>query len=124
MRSDPDKPSTWMKFKAGLCEGCWAGCCRMPLETSAADLITMGLTDEEEAASSLKKLSKRLEKEGVVHSYRAATGIFMITQKPNGDCHFLDSQTRLCTIYEKRPNVCRKFPTIGARPGFCPSGRK
>src|SRR5258705_13692168 len=25
-------------------------------------------------------------------------------------CHFLDPQTRKCTIYEARPGVCREFP--------------
>lgn len=96
----------------------------MPVEVSAADLISMGLATEEEAASSLKKLARRLEREGIVQSYRAATGVFMISQKPNNDCYYLDSKTRLCTIYDRRPSVCRNFPKIGSRPGYCPAGAK
>jgi hypothetical protein len=46
---------------------------------------------------------------------------FMITQKPNDDCYFLDSKTRLCSVYEKRPDTCRQFPSqLGTRVGFCP----
>jgi len=123
-RCDPDKPSTWSRFKPGMCESCWAGCCTMPLEVSAADLMRLGLVTEDEASESLKKVAKRLEREGVIQSYRAATQLFIITQKPNNDCLFLDSKTRLCTVYEKRPAVCRQFPNIGARPGHCPSGKK
>jgi uncharacterized protein len=124
-RCDPDKPWTWIKYKNGMCQDCWAGCCTMPVEVSAADLIGMGLTSEEEASASLKKLAKRLQTEGVVKSYRANTGVFMLTQKANNDCYFLDTKTRLCTIYEKRPTVCRRFPTsLGTRPGYCPSGQK
>jgi Fe-S-cluster containining protein len=124
-KCDPDKPSTWMKYRDGLCQNCWAGCCTMPLEVSAQDLIDMRLTHEDEAGESLKKLAKRLQKEGIIQSYRANTGVFMISQKSNGDCYFLDSKTRLCTIYEKRPTVCREFPTkLGFRLGYCPAGKK
>jgi Fe-S-cluster containining protein len=123
-RRDPDKPSTWARYKTGMCKNCWAGCCTMPVEVSSADLIQMGLSDEEEAAGSLKKLAKRLETAGIVKTFRTATGVFILSQRPNNDCYFLDSKTRLCTIYEKRPNVCRQFPFIGARPGYCPTGEK
>ncbi len=32
-------------------------------------------------------------------------------------CRFLDPKTRRCTVYEARPNVCRKYP-YGNRCGY------
>ena len=122
-RSDPQKPSTWKADKKGMCEGCWAGCCTLPLEVSAYDLIRLGVITEDEAAVSLKKVAKKLSKEGVIQSYRANSGLFIIEQRGGRDCIFLDEKTRQCTVYEKRPEVCRTFPKIGPRPGYCPVGK-
>ena len=33
-----------------------------------------------------------------------------LTELPNGDCVFLDSQTRRCSVYEARPLQCRTWP--------------
>lgn len=116
-----DRPSEWTRFaSAKTCDGCFAGCCTLPVEVSASDLFRLGLATEDEAAASQKKLFKRLHKEGRVKSFFAATGIYILEQRPNRDCIFLDEKTRLCTVYEKRPEVCRRFPKIGPRPGFCP----
>ncbi|MEK6554927.1 MAG: YkgJ family cysteine cluster protein, partial [Bdellovibrionota bacterium] len=69
-----------------------------------------------------KKLAQRLKKEGLIQSYRESTQLFMLTQRPNGDCLFLGEKNRLCSVYDKRPNTCRSFPTqAGNRLGFCPS---
>jgi Fe-S-cluster containining protein len=95
----------------------------MPVEVEASDLVRLGVATEDEISISKKKLSKRLIKEKIVSSYRSGTDLFMMEAKPNGDCRFLDSKTRLCTVYEKRPDVCRKFPEIGPRPGFCPASK-
>lgn len=92
----------------------------MPVEVRLSDLIRLGLTDEDEAAGSVRKLARRLMKEGLIVSYRQGTDFFMLSQKANRDCLFLDSRTRLCTVYDKRPETCRRFPEIGPRPGFCP----
>lgn len=96
----------------------------MPVEIKISDLIRLGVATEDEAQGSIKKLAKRLMKEGIIVSYRSGTEFFMLSQKANRDCLFLDTKTRLCTVYEKRPDTCREFPSIGPRPGFCPgSGR-
>lgn len=95
----------------------------MPVEIKLSDLIRLGLVSEDEAMHSIKKLAKRLIKEGVIVSYRQGTEFFMLAQKVNRDCLFLDSKTRLCTVYEKRPDTCRQFPSIGPRPGFCPGSK-
>lgn len=125
MSVDKDRPSTWKKYEAKNCTSCRANCCRMPVEIRLQDLIRLGLTDEDEASGSIRKLAKRLMKDGVIKSYREGTEFFMLTQKTNDDCYFLDSKTRLCTVYEKRPETCRDFPSIvGPRIGFCPVQRK
>ncbi len=120
MKSDKDKPWTWKQYKDGMCTGCNAGCCTMPVEIKSSDVIRLGLATEDEFEQSRKKVAKRLIKEGIVSSYRESTDLFMLTSRPNGDCYYLDKKTRLCTVYEIRPGVCREFPKIGPRPGFCP----
>lgn len=92
----------------------------MPVEVTTADLIRLGVTTEDEVNASLRKLAKRLEREGITVSYRAGTGLFILRQEKNGDCQFMNEQ-RLCKVYENRPEVCRKFPNIGPRPGYCPA---
>ena len=114
-------PSAWKPFVRDHCNACWAHCCRLPLEVSAQDLIRMGLATEEECADSLKKVASKLKKSHVIESYRAKSQIFVIERKASGDCKYLDSKTRSCTVYDTRPRVCREFPEkIGVRPGFCP----
>src|ERR1700746_2105765 len=123
-RPDAQKPSTWKAYRKGMCEGCWSGCCTLPLEVSAYDLIRLELITEDEAAASLKKVAKRLMKEGFVQSYHANNGLFIMEQRHGRDCVFLHEKDRICTVYEKRPEVCRTFPKIGPRPGFCPAFKK
>jgi uncharacterized protein len=122
-KADAQRPSSWRKYKTGLCEGCWAGCCTLPVEVSVNDLIRLGLAEEIEASWSLKDLAKRLLKERVIQSFNHKTSIFVLAQKNGDDCLYLGAD-RLCTVYEKRPQVCRSFPKIGPRPGFCPYGPK
>ena len=37
------------------------------------------------------------------------SGVRCLEQHGDGDCMALDLATRLCTIYERRPQVCRQF---------------
>ncbi|MBX3021794.1 MAG: YkgJ family cysteine cluster protein [Bdellovibrionales bacterium] len=121
---DKDRPSSWVPFRASLCRGCNADCCAMLLEVTIGDLVRLGVCSQDEAQGSHKKLFKRLRREKIAMSYREGTGLFMLQSKSNGDCQFLNSTTRLCTVYEKRPDVCRKFPSIGPRPTYCPASRQ
>jgi Fe-S-cluster containining protein len=118
--SDKDKPYTWVKYKEGLCNQCQATCCTMPLEVKKEDIIRMELATEADFENSISRLVTRLQKEGVLQSYRANTELFMISRQANGDCVFLTKEKK-CSIYDKRPETCRKFPLIGLRPGFCPA---
>jgi Fe-S-cluster containining protein len=119
--SDAGKPSTWRKYVNGLCKGCYAGCCTLPVELTWHDLVRMDLIQPEEAMGSYRKILKKLK--GKIRSFRVKTGLYVLEQRPNGDCVFLDSN-RLCMIYDKRPEVCRRFPSIGPRPGYCPQRLK
>ena len=120
---DAQRPSTWVRYKKTLCEGCWSGCCTLPVEVSASDLIRLELISEEEAAVSLKAVAKRLTKERIIQAFNAKSQLFVLEQRYGRDCIFLD-RNRLCTVYEKRPEVCRQFPSIGPRPGWCPAKPK
>lgn len=125
MKVDKDRPSTWKPYQSQLCLSCKANCCCMPVEVKASDLIRLGVTTDDELSQSIKKTAKRLKKEGVISSYREGTEFFMLSQKANGDCWFMDSRTRFCTVYEKRPETCRLFPAhIGAKVSFCPYEKK
>jgi uncharacterized protein len=66
------------------CAGC-GSCCHLVVE-----LVT-GVDDVPEAFV-------------VEHS-----GVRCMDQRGNGACVALDSSTRLCTIYERRPKACRDF---------------
>ncbi len=117
------EPSTWLKYKKGMCEGCWSGCCTLPVEVSARDLMRLELITEDEAAESLKKVARRLMREGIIQAFQAKSQLFVLEQRAGRDCIYLDKNRR-CTVYEKRPEVCRSFPKIGPRPGYCPSLKK
>jgi len=122
-RIDPQMPLEWKRYRNGLCNGCWAGCCTLPVEVSAADLIRLELITEDEAASSLKKVARRLMREGIIQAYHSKAQLFILEQRGGRDCLFLDKD-RFCRVYDKRPEVCRSFPKIGPRPGFCPHSEK
>lgn len=124
VKTDPARPSTWRKYKKGMCDGCWSGCCTLPVEVSVSDLIRLGLATEDEAAESLKPIAKRLTKDRIIQRFDAKSQLFVLAQRSGRDCIYLDDKTRLCTVYEQRPNVCRKFPDIGPRPSYCPERRK
>ncbi len=120
-----DKPVSWKPYKASLCMECYATCCTMPLEVQLMDIVNLELVDQdwetEPTRQQLRKIVKNLQKKGVVKSYRESTGLFLIETRPNGDCIFLNKDDRKCSVYQKRPQVCKKFPeNIGLRKGFCP----
>lgn len=125
MKVNKDLPSTWKKYDAQFCTRCKAGCCTMPVEVQGADLVRLNLITQDELENSIKKASRKLKKNGYISSYREGTDLFMLTQKSNGDCYFLDEKSRRCTVYNIRPLTCRNFPAVqGTRTGFCPAEKK
>ncbi len=95
----------------------------MPVEVSLSDLIRLELiTPEEASLLPPKQIAKRLLAQKWIQAHQPKSQLFVLEQQQGRDCIFLDSDRR-CTVYEKRPEVCRQFPKIGPRPGFCPSSR-
>lgn len=117
--SDPDRTDTWLRFHKDLCEQCQACCCAMPVEVWLSDLIQMGLVDSFEAEEAPRQIAKRLQQARIISQYNHSSGIFVLARRANGDCLYLDKDSRRCTIYEKRPRTCRNHPQKGPKPGYC-----
>lgn len=123
-QADLDNTSTWAKYSKKLCEYCGASCCSLPVEVKPVDLIRMGLMDEFELAEELKHVARRLQKKQLIDHFHSKSETFTLARMANGDCLYLDSMTRRCTIYGKRPDTCRKHPQVGPRPGYCAFRKK
>ena len=117
--ADLDRTDTWIKYEKTMCHACASSCCTMPVETRLSDLIRLELVAEFERGEPPKNIAKRLMKDGVVERFNQKSGIFTLTRMGNNDCYFLDRKSRLCTVYDKRPDTCRNHPRIGPRPGYC-----
>ena len=123
--ADIDRPETWTRFKSGMCESCSAICCTMPVEVRMVDLIRLNLVDAFEAEhESPKQIARRLSKAKLIDHFNFKNSIFTLARRANGDCHYLDTHTRRCTVYENRPNTCRLHPQVGPRSGYCPYGAR
>ena len=116
-----DRIDTWAKYSAPMCGSCISSCCTLPVEVKIKDLIRIGIVDEFEMGDPPKNIAKRLQKEGIVERFNQKSGIFTLQRMSNNDCLYLDRKSRMCTIYEKRPDTCRNHPRIGPRPGYCAS---
>jgi Fe-S-cluster containining protein len=120
---DVDRPETWTRWRQGLCDSCMANCCTMPVEVKLADLVRLGLVDPFEAEhEGAKQIAKRLSKAGTIEHFSFKREVYTLSRRADGDCHLLDASTRRCSVYDHRPNTCRKHPQVGPRPGHCPYG--
>ncbi|MFC3607692.1 YkgJ family cysteine cluster protein [Stutzerimonas tarimensis] len=117
--ADPDRLDTWARYHNGLCRGCHATCCTLPVEVRLDDLIRMELVDPFERDEPAKSVAKRLSKAGVIERFNARQEVFTLARGSSGDCLYLDPKTRLCGIYSKRPDTCRNHPHVGPRSGYC-----
>lgn len=88
------------------------------------DLIRMEVVTPFEAGEKMRRVVRKLKKEGIIEGYNPSRVMFTLARRPNSDCIFLDPQSRRCTIYEKRPDICRNHPQIGPRPNHCPYQQK
>ena len=118
-QADIDNTATWAKYSKRLCDHCGASCCSLPVEVQASDLIRMELMDEFELEEDLKHIARRLMKQRLVEHFHSKTKTFTLARMASGDCLFLDSRSRRCTIYFQRPNTCRNHPQVGPRAGYC-----
>ncbi len=117
--ADLDRTDTWIKYERTMCSSCVSSCCTMPVEVRFNDLLRLGLVQEFERDEPRKNIAKRLQKEGIVERFHQKSEIFTLVRMSNNDCLYLDRKTRLCTVYDLRPETCRNHPKIGPRPGFC-----
>lgn len=117
--ADPDRLETWIKYQKGLCNSCIASCCQLPVEVKLDDLIRLGVIDDFAKAEPLKNTAKQLKKQGIIEHFNQKNSLFTLTRMANNDCYFLETTTRRCTVYEKRPNTCRNHPQIGPKPNYC-----
>lgn len=118
---DVDRLETWSLYRRGMCDRCVANCCTMPVEVRMADLVRLGLVDPFEAEHEPpKQIARRLIKAALVDHFNHKQSLFTLARRADGDCRFLDQQTRRCQAYEQRPDTCRKHPQVGPRPGHCP----
>ncbi|WP_028238234.1 YkgJ family cysteine cluster protein [Stutzerimonas azotifigens] len=117
--ADPDRLDTWARYAKGLCRDCRATCCSLPVEVGIEDLIRLELADPFERDEPPRQIARRLMKAGVVEHFNQKQARFTLARHSSGDCLFLDRQTRLCTVYARRPDTCRNHPQIGPRPGYC-----
>ncbi|CAK9891723.1 MULTISPECIES: YkgJ family cysteine cluster protein [Pseudomonas] len=117
--AEVDRLETWQKYQSHMCGGCNSTCCTLPTEVKIKDLIRMGVVDEFEVGEPPKNIAKRLQKDGIIQRFNQKSGIFTLAQMSNDDCLYLDRKSRMCTIYDKRPDTCRNHPRIGPRPGYC-----
>jgi len=94
------------------CARCPAYCCsysRIPVEESDVRRLALhlGLTPEATA----RKFTKKGEEPGEVILRHQPDKIFGTI------CKFLDRETRRCTVYNARPEICRSYPGT-ARCGY------
>ncbi len=120
---DVDRLNTWTRYRSGLCNDCAANCCTMPVEVRLADLVRLEVVGAFETGHEApKQIARRLTKAGMVGHFNFRNSIFTLARRASGDCLFLDAVTRRCTVYEQRPDTCRKHPQVGPRPGYCAYG--
>ncbi|WP_153162702.1 YkgJ family cysteine cluster protein [Zoogloea sp. 1C4] len=114
---DVDRLDTWTRYRSGLCNDCAANRCTMSVEVRLE--VVDAFETEHEAP---KQIARRLTKAGLVGHFNVRNSIFTLARRASGDCLFLDAVTRRYTVYEQRPDTCRKHPQVGPRPGFCAYG--
>jgi Fe-S-cluster containining protein len=86
------------------CDKCPAYCCSIydRVQVTKRDIKRLAKHFGTSIETATLRFTKRWEKEQVLR--RKKDPIF------GKACHFLDPETRKCTIYHARPAVCREFP--------------
>jgi Fe-S-cluster containining protein len=97
------KPETGPWYQDGLqftCTQC-GDCC-----TGSAGFVWV---DEAEIGAIAEHLNKPIGEVRLLHT-RPARGRVSLMEYANGDCIYLDPQSRRCRIYPVRPRQCRTWP--------------
>jgi len=86
-----------LRFECTQCGGCCSG-----------DPGVVWVDQEE--LKSIAQFTGLTETELRLRHTRSEGKQVTLTERPNGDCTFLDKETRGCTIYSVRPKQCRTWP--------------
>ncbi|HMP77817.1 MAG TPA: YkgJ family cysteine cluster protein [Pirellulaceae bacterium] len=86
-----------LRFNCTQCGNCCSG---------APGFVWVNQEEIEKIAALLNEDLERFEK----YFVRKVGVRRSLREYPNGDCVFLDSDTRGCQIYEARPRQCRTWP--------------
>jgi hypothetical protein len=120
---DVDRLDTWTRYRNGLCTGCVANCCTMPVEVRLPDLVRLQLVDAFEAEHEApKQIARRLAKAGVVEHFNFKRSIFTLARRASGDCLYLDDR-RAAARPNSAPTPAAR-PQVGPRPGYCAYARR
>ncbi len=94
------------------CSKCPAYCCSYErIAVSRADVARLARHFGISEAAARRRFTKAGSEPGEVILRHQADHIFKSV------CRFLDTSTRMCTIYEARPAICRTYPG-GSRCGY------
>ncbi len=94
------------------CDRCPSYCCSYPrIAVTAADVRRLARHFGVDAATARKRFTKRGQEEGERVLRHRHDEIF------GSACRFLDRESRRCTVYRARPEVCRDYPG-GVRCGY------
>jgi len=98
IRTEAGSDGTYLIFDCECSDAldiCKAACCCMP-----------GTTVLHSEIPALNEIAERLQK---VITVQQPDGQYALKRDADGWCTLLDRETRLCTIYDERPQVCRQF---------------
>jgi Fe-S-cluster containining protein len=120
-----DRLDTWAKYSAPMCGSCISSCCTLPVEVKIKDLIRIGVVDEFERGDRRRTSPSACRRKASSSASTRSRDLHPAAHEQQR-CLYLDRKSRLCTIYDKRPDTCRNHPKIGPRPGYCtsPSGAR
>lgn len=87
------------------CHNCPAYCCTYPrIEVTARDIERFARHFGVDAATAKKRFTRKGPEPGETILRHQLDEVF------GSACWFLDRETRLCTVHEARPDICRAHP--------------
>ncbi len=99
VRSDQSWYAEGLKFRCTQCGDCCSG---------APGFVWV---NKEEIVALARQVGMADDIEGFEQKYVRKVGMRKsLIEYPDGDCIFLDSETRRCLVYDSRPIQCRTWP--------------
>lgn len=91
-----------------------------------SDLVRLELIDPVEADhEEIRHIAERPQKGRLIDHFNQTNALFTMERQAHGDRNFLDPTTRLCTVYDQRPETRRLHPQKKSpKPDYCAYGRR